>query len=76
MSGWWAEFWGVKQIKYNVIGERVKRARHSRGNGGVCLFIYVCGRTNVILYFDPHIFVFALWSTLSSDPVLFKGQRN
>ncbi len=30
-----------------------------------CLFIYLCGRTYVILYFDPGIFVLVRWSTLS-----------
>ncbi len=28
------------------------------------LFVYImCGRTYVILYFDPRVFVFASWST-------------
>ena len=30
--------------------------------GDVCLFLYMCGRMHVILYFDPHVFVFASWS--------------
>ncbi len=54
--------------------------------GDICLFIYACVdiRMYVILYFDRHVFMFALWSTLShtpplngifsfSDPVSFKG---
>ncbi len=36
----------------------------SEGNRG-CLFVYMCGCTYVILYFDPHVFVFASWSTPS-----------
>ncbi len=28
--------------------------------GDNCLFMYMCGRTDIILYFDPHIFVLAL----------------
>ena len=31
--------------------------------GDISLFIYVCRCTYVILYFDPHIFVLAPWST-------------
>ncbi len=33
--------------------------------GYLSVYICVCGRTCVILYFDPHIFVFALRSTSS-----------
>ena len=54
--------------------------------GDICLYIYIYiyiyERTYVILYFDPHIFVFASWYTLPipplnsisrfSDPVSFK----
>ncbi len=31
--------------------------------GDVCSFIYMFGRTYVILYFDPRVFVLVLWST-------------
>ncbi len=34
--------------------------------GDVCLLLYnMCGRMRVILYFDPHVFVFSSWSTPS-----------
>ncbi len=33
--------------------------------GDVCLFIYIYGRTYVILYFDPRVFVLVMWSTPS-----------
>ncbi len=33
--------------------------------GDVCLFVYMFGRTYVILYFDPRIFVLVMWSTPS-----------
>ncbi len=34
--------------------------------GDVCLFRYnKYGRTYVILYFDPHVFVLVMWSTPS-----------
>ncbi len=35
----------------------------------LCIYNYVCGCTCVILYFDPHVFVFALWSTLPIPPL-------
>ncbi len=33
--------------------------------GDVCLFVYMYGRTYVILYFDPRVFVLVMWSTPS-----------
>ena len=33
--------------------------------GDVGLFIYIHGRTYVILYFDPRVFVLVMWSTPS-----------
>ncbi len=33
--------------------------------GDVCLFVYMFGRTYVILYFDPRVFVLVMWSTPS-----------
>ncbi len=30
-----------------------------------CLFVYMFGRTYVILYFDPRVFVLVMWSTPS-----------
>ncbi len=33
--------------------------------GDVCLFVYMFGRTYVILYFDPRVFVLVTWSTPS-----------
>ncbi len=55
-------------LKY-LASERSKRDT-LRGNtienrGYLFVYIYVCGRTYVILYFDPGMFVFALWSTPS-----------
>ncbi len=49
---------------YSIIGERDTLRGNTIENRG-CLFIYMCGHTYVILYFDPHIFVFASWSTPS-----------
>ncbi len=51
----------ISYIVHDFIGERAKRARHYRDNriGDICLFVYMCGCTSVILYFDPHIFTFA-----------------
>ncbi len=31
------------------------------------MFVYMCGRTYVILYFDPCIFVLIAWWTFTSD---------
>ncbi len=33
--------------------------------GDVCLFVYMFGRTYVILYFDPRVLVLVMWSTPS-----------
>ncbi len=33
--------------------------------GDVCLFVYIYGRTYVILYFDPRVLVLVMWSTPS-----------
>ncbi len=44
--------------------------------GDVCLFVYMFGRTYVILYFDPRVFVLVLWSkclsSCASLPLLSK----
>ncbi len=79
------------QLLSNIIlaskwSERNTLRGNTTENQGYCLFIYVCGRTYVIMYFDPHIFVFASWSTPShistkqnfqfSDPVSFMEINN
>ena len=48
-----------------LASERVPLRSNTIENGDVCLLIYMCGPTYVILYFDPRIIVFGLQSTPS-----------
>ncbi len=64
---------GVKMKKsgmfvYLLASERSERDTYRGKNekiGDVCLFVYMYGRTYVILYFDPRVFVLVMWSTPS-----------
>ncbi len=44
---------------FTMIGERDTYRGNTIENRG-CLFIYIFGRTYVILYFDPHVFLCSL----------------
>ncbi len=54
---------------YNLLASKRSEWDTLRGNTienrGYLGCLCMCGRTYVILYFDPRVFVFALWSTPS-----------
>ncbi len=52
-------YWRASVASETLTGVKMKKI------GDVCLFVYMYGRTYVILYFDPRVFVLVTWSTPS-----------
>ncbi len=49
----------------SIASETLTGVKMKKSGMFIYLFVYMFGRTYVILYFDPRVFVLVTWSTLS-----------
>ncbi len=69
MLGYWSSVihycYGNINWRASVASETLAGVKMKKSGMFIYLFVYMFGRTYVILYFDPRVFVLVMWSTPS-----------